>query len=160
MTVKEYNSCVKLYSDNIYRFVWKHLRNEMSSKDVVQDTFMKVWEKHENVEYEKAKSYLYTTAYNLTINFIKREKRTQSEVGDTELTHGNHSEFSLKETLQIALNKLPEIQKSVILLRDYEGYAYNEIADITSLSEAQVKVYIFRGRQALKKYLVSQELVG
>ena len=61
----------------------------------------------------------------------------------------------LKEILDEALDRLPEIQKSLILLRDYEGYSYEEIGEITGLSESQVKVYIFRGRMALKNYLVS-----
>ncbi len=63
----------------------------------------------------------------------------------------------LKEILDEALHRLPDIQKSLILLRDYEGYSYEEIGKITDLSESQVKVYIFRGRIALKNYLVSIE---
>ena len=58
-----------------------------------------------------------------------------------------------------ALSKLPEIQKNVVLLRDYEGYDYAEIGNITGLSESQVKVYIFRARQTLKDYLVGVEKV-
>jgi RNA polymerase sigma factor (sigma-70 family) len=61
--------------------------------------------------------------------------------------------------LHEALNTLPEIQKSVILMRDYEGYNYDEIAEMTKLSLSQVKVYIFRGRQKLKQYLGSIEMV-
>jgi len=57
------------------------------------------------------------------------------------------------------LNTLPEIQRSVILLRDYEGYNYEEIAEVTELTLSQVKVYIFRGRQKLKEYIGSIEAV-
>ena len=59
--------------------------------------------------------------------------------------------------LDEALDRLPELQKSLILLRDYEGYSYEEIGKITGLNESQVKVYIFRGRMALKNYLISIE---
>ena len=65
----------------------------------------------------------------------------------------------LNEVLQEALNRLPEIQRSVVMLRDYEGYNYEEIGEITALSLSQVKVYIFRARKALKDYLVSIEHV-
>ena len=58
-----------------------------------------------------------------------------------------------------ALNKLPEIQRTVILLRDYEGYNYSEIGEITGLSESQVKVYIFRARNFLKNYIGAMENV-
>ena len=63
----------------------------------------------------------------------------------------------LKEILENALAKLPEQQRQLILLRDYEGYSYNEIGEITGLNETQVKVYIFRARTVLKDYIVKME---
>jgi RNA polymerase sigma-70 factor (ECF subfamily) len=65
----------------------------------------------------------------------------------------------LKEVLDEALQTLSEIQRSVVLLRDYEGYSYAEIGQITQLTEIQVKVNIFRGRMNLKKYLQKIENV-
>ena len=160
MTTKEYNLAIDAYSDNIYRFALKHLKNEMSAKDVVQETFMKVWVKHEEVAYEKVKSYLFTTAYHAIVDWVNKEKRN----GDFEkVEHTATTEFSisfdLEKILNEALDKLPEIQKTVVLLRDYEGYNYAEIAEITALSESKVKVYIFRARQALKDYIKRLELV-
>ena len=160
MTTKEYNLAIDAYSDNIYRFALKHLKNEMSAKDVVQETFMKVWVKHEEVAYEKVKSYLFTTAYHAIVDWVNKEKRN----GDYEkVEHTATTEFSisfdLEKILNEALDKLPEIQKTVVLLRDYEGYNYAEIAEITALSESQVKVYNFRARQALKDYIKRLELV-
>lgn len=161
MNAKEYNIAVDNFADNIFRFAMKHLKNEMSAKDIVQETFLKVWDKHQEINAEKVKSYLFTTAYHAIIDWVKKEKRS----GDFDLVSHNLSasktdEIDLKSILDWALNKLPEIQKSVILLRDYEGYSYDEIAEITELSESQVKVYIFRARQSLKTYLKSTELVA
>ena len=160
MTAKEYNLAVDEFSDNIYRFALKHLKNEMSAKDIVQETFTKVWIKHEEVSFEKVKSYLFTTAYHAIVDWVKKDGRN----GDFEKVHHHAtSEFSisfdLQEILNEALDKLPEIQKTVVLLRDYEGYNYSEIAEITTLNESQVKVYIFRARQALKEYIKKLELV-
>ena len=59
MTVKEYNISVDQYSDNIFRFAMKHLKNEMSANDIVQETFTKVWVKHDDISFEKVKSYLF-----------------------------------------------------------------------------------------------------
>ncbi len=161
MNSKEYNIAVDTYSDNVYRFALKHLKNEMSAKDIVQDTFLKVWLKHEEVQAEKVKSYLFTTAYHCIIDWINKEKRNGDfkKVSDN-LSSPKSLEFDVSDILEEALNRLPEIQKSVILLRDYEGYNYAEIAEITKLNESQVKVYIFRARQALKVYLKSRELVA
>ena len=76
MTQKEYNKAIDEYSDNIFRFALKHLRNEMSAKDIVQETFTKVWIKHEEVDYAKVKSYLFTTAYHAIVDWVKKEKRS------------------------------------------------------------------------------------
>jgi len=65
----------------------------------------------------------------------------------------------LKDVLDAALATLPAIQRSVVLLRDLEGYAYEEIAELTQLNLAQVKVYIYRGRTALKEYIGQLDLV-
>jgi len=159
MTQKEYNIAIDDYSDNIFRFAMKHLRNEMSAKDIVQETFTKVWIKHEEVQYSKVKSYLFTTAYHAIVDWAKQEKRSgdieQTQEGSTNQT----MQFDMKEVLDEALSKLSKIQKTVVLLRDYEGYNYAEIAKITELSESQVKVYIFRARKALKEYIKRLDLV-
>lgn len=160
MTAKEYNLCVDNFSDNIYRFVLKHLRNQDVAHDVVQDTFAKVWIKHDDISFEKAKSYLFTTAYHTMIDTLRKEQYTDEvEKIDREYSEGPVKDMDLQKVLHEALDQLPEIQKSVVLLRDYEGYAYDEIGEITGLKESQVKVYIFRARKKLKEILVSIEAV-
>lgn len=160
MTVIEYNQCVDNYSNGLYRFILKHIRDEDIAKDIVQDTFEKIWRKVNDVESTNAKSYLFTVAHHTLVDYTRRAKKQAcySEVIENKLFHQNHYS-DLKEILDIALNKLPEIQKSVILLRDYEGYDYLEIGKITNLTESQVKVYIFRARAFLKNYIGKLEVV-
>jgi RNA polymerase sigma-70 factor (ECF subfamily) len=160
MTTAEYNKCVDQHADGVYRFILKNLRDEERARDIVQESFSRMWEKATEITAEKAKSYLFTTAYHTMIDDIRREKRT-SRLNDnhTEELSVGHDWTDLREVLQIALDTLPEIQKVVITLRDYEGYSYEDIGHITSLSESQVKVYIYRGRVALKNYIGSLDRV-
>ena len=159
MTQKEYNIAVDEWSDNIFRFALKHLKNEMSANDIVQETFTKVWINHEEINANKVKSYLFTTAYHCIVDWVKKEKRNGDiEQANENNTSQNHN-FDLQEVLGDALEKLPAIQKTVVLLRDYEGYNYAEIAEITDLTESQVKVYIFRARKGLKEYIKRLDLV-
>jgi RNA polymerase sigma-70 factor (ECF subfamily) len=160
MTLEEYNKSVDLYSDGVFRFILKNIKDEDEAKDVVQDTYEKLWIKSSDVNFSKVKSYLFSAAYHTMIDKIRKNKRITSmgEYGDNIGTYTGHYN-GLSEVLNEALDKLPEIQKSVILLRDYEGYPYNEIADITNLTESQVKVYIYRGRLALKKYIGKIEVL-
>ncbi len=160
MTISEYNACVDEYADNLYRFMLKQTGDSPSAKDLVQESYLKLWQKHENVDYKKAKSYLFTTGYNKMIDNYRKNSR-QELIQESHVKSHMHSEqySDLSEILEEALNKLPEIQKTVIILRDYEGYSYDEIGEITSLKASQVKVYIYRGRLKLKEYLVSVEHV-
>lgn len=160
MTAKEYNSAVDQYADNIYRFVLKHLKNSDASRDVVQETFAKVWVKREDISFEKVRSYLFTTAHHTLIDLLRKEKfKDDMSVVDRYESASAHRNMDLQKILHDALDQLPDIQRTVILLRDYEGYDYAEIGEITSLTESQVKVYIFRARTKLKQILVSIDAV-
>lgn len=160
MTVKEYNSCVEMHADGVYRFILKNIRDEDKAQDVVQESFTRMWERIDEITYEKSKSYLFTTAYHTMIDMVRKEQRQTSLQRGYENTLRTENEYSdLGEILDEAVEKLPEIQRSVLLLRDYEGYSYKEIGDITGLNESQVKVYIFRARMTLKEYLVSMDMV-
>lgn len=160
MTAEEYNKCVDLFADGVYRFILKNLKDEENARDIVQDAFAKMWEKVRDISFEKSKSYLFTAAYHTMIDFIRKERRKE---GIEQLTNVNADESSgysdLKQILDEAVEKLTEIQRSVLLLRDYEGYSYEEIGKITGLNESQVKVYIYRARIFMKNYLVSMDKV-
>lgn len=160
MTTREYNECVDQHADGVFRFVLKNIRDEELARDVVQDAFTKMWEKAEGIQPDKAKSYLFTAAYHTMIDAIRKEKRMVSENDSYYPEPSSTKGYSdLQEVLDEALLTLPEIQRSAVLLRDYEGYSYKEIGDMLNLNESQVKVYIYRARLTLKKYIGSLETV-
>ena len=160
MTTSEYNRSVMEYSDGVFRFILKQLKDEERSRDIVQDAWEKLWINRDSVDNQKVKSWLYTTAYHRMIDVIRTEKRVslREEVPEFKSADMQPS-VDLNKWLHQALDTLPEIQKSVLLLRDYEGYSYEEIGTICELNESQVKVYIYRARLAMQKYLVSVESV-
>jgi RNA polymerase sigma-70 factor (ECF subfamily) len=160
MTVKDYNKAVEDHSNGIFRFILKNIKDRDKARDIVQDTFEKCWIKYETVDASKVKSYLFSTAYHTMIDMIRKESRIANfdEVRHENFSHDNQYS-DLNEILHKAIQLLPDAQRSVILLRDYEGYSYEEIAEITNLSESQVKVYIYRGRIFLKNYIGSSEKV-
>ncbi len=160
MTVGEYNRAVDAYADNLYRFVVKNLKDDAMAEDIIQDTFEKLWMKLEEVSALKVKSYLFTSAYHTMIDYIRREKRNVILDSSSLYRESEGDHYSdLGEVLERAIQNLPEDQKAVVMLRDYEGYSYKEIAEITELTEAQVKVYIYRARVYLKAYIGSMEKV-
>ena len=153
MTEKEYNLCIDNFTDSAFRFLVKNIKDSDTAKDILQDTYTKLWEKREDVEYVKAKSYIFTSAYHTMINNIKYNSLKFNIPQTQTITSNSYNDIS--EVLNEALEQLPQIQKASILLRDYEGYSYNEIGDILNLSQEQVKINIFRARVKLKEYIVT-----
>ncbi|OWY25852.1 RNA polymerase sigma factor [Sphingobacteriales bacterium UPWRP_1] len=161
MTTKEYNICVDLYTDRVYRFILKSLRNEADAEDIVQNAFEILWKNITKVEPEKARAYLFSVAHKNMIDFMRKNSRISQmeEIPDYFSVSDGKSNADLTDALNQSLAKLTEVQRSVLLLRDYEGYSYEEIAQITELTEAQVKVYIYRARQKMQQYLAGLDKI-
>jgi RNA polymerase sigma factor (sigma-70 family) len=159
MTEKLYNECVKMYADNIYRYLYKNIRHAEDAKDLVQITFEKLWVNRDMVKMETVKSYLFTIAYHVMIDHTRKSNRLDYRETLPEVQQSGDLALSRKRLLDEALYKLNDIQRSLILLKDYEGYSYQEIAAITELSESQVKVYLHRARLQLRAYIVHPENV-
>ena len=84
--------------------------------------------------------------------YLKEEFREDTRVTNKQINN-------TKALLEEALSRLSETQRSLVVLKDYEGYNYDEIGQITGLSQSQVKVYLHRARLQLKEYLVKMENV-
>lgn len=151
MRVKDYNACVEKVSDGLYRFALRLTNDTVVSQDLVQEAFTRLWVKRKEVERDGAKSYLFTTVYHAAIDLKRRAREIVEATENTAVYEPTHHD--VQEVLNNGLALLPETQRTVILLRDYEGYSYKEIGVIAGLSEAQVKVYIHRARLFLREYI-------
>jgi RNA polymerase sigma-70 factor (ECF subfamily) len=160
MNIQDFNDGVDQYADRLYRFALKSCGNSDQARDFVQDSFEKLWTKLETVEADKMKSYLFTTVYNAIVDSARKNQRKQTYEANLQTPiHVETTYFDVKEKLNEGLQKMPEIQRQVVLLRDYEGYSYQEIGEITGLSEQQVKVYIFRARKFLQAFIGQLEVL-
>jgi len=156
MTITEYNYCVKEFADHLYRFARKSIGDEDEAKDAVQQAFLVLWEKREDVVYLKAKSFLFTVAYRRSMDFHRNHKQLiDPELLRNTLQIEDKKTIGLKEILHQALLQISSQGRTLVLLKDYEGYNYEEIAELTQLNITQVKVYLHRARKELKNYLVS-----
>lgn len=159
MDAAAYNKIVDAYADRLFRFAVKNMKDEDRANDVVQESFVRLWINRDEVNPEKVRSWLFTTAYRQMLDAWRNEKRfSGEEVSEVSMQY-EQEQPGLRDVLDQALARLPEIQRTAVLLRDYEGYSYEEIGEICKLSESQVKVYIFRARKAMKKFIGRMDLV-
>lgn len=160
MTEKEFNKCVDLYADGLFRFIVKNLKRDEDAKDIVQNSFEILWKHHQELLFEKAKSYLFTTGYHNMIDYLRKDKRISLVESFPENAKVQSSiSQDIHSVIQRGLERLTEIQRSLLMLKDYEGYSYEEISEITGLNASQVKVYLHRARLKMKEYLVKMENV-
>ncbi len=158
MSAKLYNQSVHDYSNRVCRFVDKLLQDSTAAKDITQEAYLRLWENRDKIDFDKVRAWLFTTAYRLSIDYLKQKNRFYSDEWIPEISIDQENP-DLKKVLHDALSLLTEQQKSIILLKDYEGYSYEEIGKILQLNESQVKVYLFRARKKIKEYIGDLRLV-
>jgi RNA polymerase sigma factor (sigma-70 family) len=159
MTAKHFTNMVQIYSDRLYRYVVKHGIRQIEAEDIVQNCFEALWKSSVEAEVESGK-YLFGVAYNQCADYWRRGKRdVLVETMPEHALGGTTEKNSIQTLLHQLLLQLPEEQRSLLILKDYEGYSYAEIADITQLNLSQVKVYLHRARLVMQEKLGSLQKV-
>ena len=146
-------------SDRLFRLALRITMNRAEAEDVVQDTLMKVWEQRKDWEQIKnLEAFAIATCRNRALDIVKRAGRNTAslEVVDKRQHTTDSGLQSLEAREQISLvrqimNELPELQRTIMMLRDIEGKTYQEIAEALDISETQVKVYLHRARTKVKE---------
>ncbi len=158
MNIKEYNQAVNKLSDALYRFALQYTKEDSEAEDMVQETFITLWENLGKVNAEQVKNYVYTVIHNRITSHFRHEeiKRGYQAEAGTGAFAAETDTPEVKDLLQYALQQLPALQKEILMLRDWEGFSYKEIAGILQLSESQVMVYLFRARNKARKLLESE----
>lgn len=161
MQVEEFNDLVARMKDKMFRLALRVVKNEETAHDVVQESFIKVWNKREKLaEIENKDAYCMTIARNMGIDKLRGKKMDISDIdeqydlraktADPERTLVAKQELS---NVMKVVNSLPENHRTVIQLRDIEGYSYKEISAMTGYSLEKVKVYLHRARTKLRQQI-------
>ena len=161
LTTQDYNNCVHRYSDDLYRFALRFSGDGDRSRDAVQDVFVILWEHHKDLHTNGIKGYLIRTLYRLLVNIHRHDvvcRNACDILTPQQEDYEQHLDFELHDSLQMALNQLPDIQRQLLLLKDLEGYEYDEMAEITGISPLQVGVYLYRARKKMRELLSRKDV--
>ena len=157
--------------NELYRLALRITLNPAEAEDIVQETMIKVWNKREQWnDIESIEAFCLTICRNISLDKMRKmENQNQSlEEGEHDAPDTSYSSNPEEQAMQqdkLALirrliNSLPEKQRSAMQLRDFEGKSYKEIAKVMGISEEQVKVNIFRARQAIRQKYLETEKYG
>lgn len=154
--------------DKLFRLALRITLNREEAEDIVQDTLLRVWEKRETwSQIESIEAYCTTICRNLALdrNSAARNSnlRLNEQMDTPPLSPTPFEELNQREQLEMTqrlMDDLPELWRSIMLLRNVEGKRYDEIATILSISESQVKVYLHRARTRLREQIDKVEKYG
>ncbi len=144
-------------SDKLFRLALRITMNRAEAEDVVQDTLLKVWEHREEWEQiNNLEAFAIATCRNRALDVMKRAGRNTEKLDEMAHFSSQTPQEQLEADEQISLvnrlmDDLPEVQRTIMLLRDIEGKTYQEIAQTLDISETQVKVYLHRARTKIKE---------
>ncbi len=156
MTRAEYNDNIQNWSGNVLRFAVWNCGDRMRGEDAMQEAFARLWEIKEQVPVNNGLGFLLTVVRRYLIDCFRHDAvvaRVHEEMTKTAETVGYDNNTGMSDEMYEALGSLSEVQRSILQLRDVEGYSYKEIAKMMNLSDQQVQVYLFRARTNLKKKL-------
>lgn len=157
--------------NELYRLALRITLNPVEAEDIVQETMIKVWNRRDQWdEIESIEPFCLTICRNLALDEMRRMDNQNQSLDEGAHDTPDRSYSSNPEELAMQqdrlrlirhiIGQLPEKQRSAMQLRDFEGKSYKEIAAIMAISEEQVKINIFRARQALRQKYPETEKYG
>ena len=157
--------------NELYRLALRITLNPAEAEDIVQETMIKVWNRREQWDnIESIEAFCLTICRNISLDKMRKmENQNQSlsegehDAPDQSYSSNPEEQAMQQDRMQLIrqlINQLPEKQRSVMQLRDFEGKSYKEIAKVMGISEEQVKVNIFRARQTIRQKYFETEKYG
>lgn len=155
--------------NKLYRFAFRLLGNNEEAKDVVQEVMIKVWSGREQLDQvQNLEAWCMRITKNISLDRLRQQQRRPTDSLEKGM-HLSHHSLSPAEATEIGermkrigelMAELPDKQRQVMHLRDIEGYSYNEICEILEIDMSQVKVNLFRARNAVREKLLKMDAYG
>lgn len=168
MKEKDFRTDVLPLKNKLFRMAMRITLRREEAEDIVQDTLMRIWSCSEEKRIDNVEAFAMTVCRNLALDAVAKKERQNiafdySEHDRPDHTPGPYEQMARTERMNIVeqtINSLPEKQRTAMMLREVEGKNYKDIADVMGLTEADVKVSIFRARKAIKEKLTKTDRYG
>ena len=156
----KFEEMFRTYFTSLCYFAQKYIPDLDTSKEIVHNIFISIWEKREEFDFEKpAKSYLFTSVYNRCMNYIRDQKKfidseSSTIILEKESVDNDHMEAAeLEDRIWRAIDTLPQKCREVFVLNRFEGKKYSEIADQLKISVKTVEAQMSKALRVLRDHL-------
>jgi RNA polymerase sigma-70 factor (ECF subfamily) len=163
----QYRQAVDQHKQRVYSLALYSLRAREDAEDVTQEVFIKLWQHWQNVDLDKIGAWLMRVTRNCVIDHIRKrtpeQKQTEFDVESHPAPEKGEHELdrtSLQQQLKSAIAELSDPFRSIIIMRDIQGFSYSDIEQTLDMSESQVKVYLHRARRKLRGNPALRQLTG
>jgi RNA polymerase sigma-70 factor, ECF subfamily len=166
-----FNQLILRWERPIYALAYRVIGREEEARDIVQETFLRAFRGLRNFRREaKFSSWIYRIALNLCRDWIRRERRTPvsptpegvdlaelaAEQGPAESIEELVARHDMSRAVEVAMERLPEEQRTAIILKEYHGMTFQEIADLQGCPLSTVKTRLYQGLAVLRRHLQSE----
>jgi RNA polymerase sigma-70 factor (ECF subfamily) len=168
MNLEDFETRVLPAKNKLFRFALRLLGSSEEAKDVVQETMIKVWNGRDMAEVQNMEAWCMRITKNLSLDKLRsRQRKSTGSIDERfDMVHESlspHEKTEIQESMKRIdelMATLPDKQRQVMHLRDIEGYSYNEICEVLELDMNQVKVNLFRARNAVREKLLKLNAYG
>lgn len=146
---KAFDSLFEIYEHSVYSICYRYVRNDADARELTLDVFIKIYR---NLKKFNEKSKFFTWVYRIAVNTcisFKRKAHNEAEI-DSSIPNPSERNLVLKKAIDDALAKLPGRQKMAFILRQYEGYTFEEIGEIMGISSGAAKANHFLAIKKLR----------
>ena len=158
MSAEEFKKQYLPYQQKLYRIAIRLLEDSFEAEDIVQETFIKLWDKRDDLHHiDNCESYCIRMVKNLCLDVLRSKRnKTNQPIDEADITENEQvtGQIEIKEDLDhlnYLMELLPEQQKRVLELKHYEGYSTEEIEEITGFSSVHIRVLLSRGRKRIRE---------
>ena len=162
MDTNQFNAQILTLSDKLFRLAKSILCNAEAAQDAVQELSLKLWEKRSKLdEVDNMPAFTMRAMRNLCLDTIRQQRDEDELPAEMEFVEPNpHQQIEQKDLVtrvRKMIDELPELQRTIIRMRDVEGMEIAEIAYVTSLTENAVSVNLSRARQKIRERIIYEQ---
>ena len=168
MSLEVFKQRILPMKDKLFRFAFRLLQNVQEAEDAVQDVMAGVWAKRDQwPQWQSMEAYCMTATRNNCLDRLRKKRLVpvQEEKG-LQVSSQDKDPYEkmmgkeIVHRIRKCMQELPGNQQMVVRLREMDGFSYIEIGEILGMSMEQVKINLFRGRNAIKKLIIKEEEHG